>query len=116
MPGWLAEIGDCAPREALISIDGKQYKVLLMSNNEDLARNKINNGQHGFSLAFTGFRFVDGKPHQLELIDAKTGQLLKQVTTSWMYNRKLPADEFLCVITQPDDLCLIGKRINAASL
>lgn len=93
--GWLAEIGDCAPREALISIDGKQYKVLADVKREDLARNKINNGQHGFRWRLPA-EFVDGKPHQLELIDAKTGQLLKQVTTSWMYNRKFTCfDEFL---------------------
>ncbi|MFQ1820875.1 glycosyltransferase [Aeromonas veronii] len=93
--GWLAEIGDPAPREALISIDGKQYKVLADVKREDLAKNKINNGQHGFRWSVPA-EFIDGKTHQLELIDAKTGQLLKQATTSWQHNRKFTCfDEFL---------------------
>ncbi|MBL0616516.1 glycosyltransferase family 2 protein [Aeromonas veronii] len=93
--GWLAEIGDPAPREALISIDGKQYKVLADVKREDLAKNKINNGQHGFRWSVPA-EFIDGKTHQLELIDAKTGQLLKQTTTSWQHNRKFTCfDEFL---------------------
>ena len=105
--GWLAEIGDCAPREAFnLALMVNNIRFLLDVKREDLARNKINNGQHGFRWRLPA-EFVDGKPHQLELIDAKTGQLLKQVTTSWMYNRKFTCfDEFSGrVNAQPDDLC-----------
>ncbi|MFM1693014.1 glycosyltransferase [Aeromonas salmonicida] len=93
--GWLAEIGDPAPREALIKIDGKQYKIIADVKRDDLAKNKINNGQHGFRWSVPA-EFIDGKTHQLELIDAKTEQLLKQTTTSWQHNRKFTCfDEFL---------------------
>ncbi|MGL6506248.1 glycosyltransferase [Aeromonas hydrophila] len=93
--GWLAEIGEAVPREALIKIDNKQYKILADVKREDLAKNKINHGQHGFRLSVPA-EFIDGKTHQLELIDAKTGQLLKQTVTSWQHNRKFTCfDEFL---------------------
>lgn len=93
--GWLAEIGNPAPREALIQIDGKRYKVLADVKRDDLAKNKINNGQHGFRWSVPA-EFIDGKTHQLELFDARTEQLLKQTTTSWQHNRKFTCfDEFL---------------------
>ena len=93
--GWLAEMGNPAPREALIQIDGKRYKVLADVKRDDLAKNKINNGQHGFRWSVPA-EFIDGKTHQLELFDAQTEQLLKQATTSWQHNRKFTCfDEFL---------------------
>ncbi|MBL0511287.1 glycosyltransferase family 2 protein [Aeromonas media] len=93
--GWLAEMGNLAPREALIQIDGKRYKVLADVKRDDLAKNKINNGQHGFRWSVPA-EFIDGKTHQLELFDAQTEQLLKQTTTSWQHNRKFTCfDEFL---------------------
>lgn len=93
--GWLAEVGNPAPREALIQIDGKRYKVLADVKRDDLAKNKINNGQHGFRWSVPA-EFIDGKNHQLELFDAQTEQLLKQTTTSWQHNRKFTCfDEFL---------------------
>lgn len=93
--GWLAEMGNPAPREALIQIDGKRYKVLADVKRDDLAKNKINNGQHGFRWSVPA-EFIDGKTHQLELFDARTEQLLKQTTTSWQHNRKFTCfDEFL---------------------
>lgn len=93
--GWLAEMGNPAPREALIQIDGKRYKVLADVKRDDLAKNKINNGQHGFRWSVPA-EFIDGKTHQLVLFDAQTEQLLKQTTISWQHNRKFTCfDEFL---------------------
>lgn len=93
--GWLAEIGDHKPRTALIKIDGKPYQILADVKREDLARNKINQGNHGFRMSVPA-EFIDGKTHQLELVDAKSGQLLKQAATSWQHNRKFTCfEEFL---------------------
>lgn len=93
--GWLAEIGDDLPRTALIRIDGKSYQVIADIKREDLARNKINSGKHGFRISVPA-EFIDGKTHQLELIDFKSGQLLKQIATSWQHNRKFSSfEEFL---------------------
>ncbi|EFH8539063.1 glycosyltransferase, partial [Escherichia coli] len=93
--GWLAEIGDEQPRTALIKIDGKPYPIIADVKREDLARNKINQGKHGFRMSVPA-EFIDGKTHQLELLDAKSGQLLKQVATSWQHNRKFTSfSEFL---------------------
>ena len=93
--GWLAEIGDEQPRTALIKIDGKSYSIIADVKREDLARNKINQGKHGFRMSVPA-EFIDGKTHQLELLDAKSGQLLKQVATSWQHNRKFTSfSEFL---------------------
>ncbi|MGU3207575.1 glycosyltransferase (plasmid) [Escherichia coli] len=93
--GWLAEIGDNQPRTALIKIDGKSYNVIADVRRDDLARNKINQGKHGFRMSVPA-EFMDGRIHQLELLDAKSGQLLKQVATSWQHNRKFTSfEEFL---------------------
>lgn len=93
--GWLAEMGDNEPRTAVIKIDGRPFQVLADVKREDLARNKINQGKHGFRLSVPA-EFMDGKTHQLELLDAKSGQLLKQVATSWQHNRKFSSfEEFL---------------------
>ncbi len=93
--GWLAEIGDVQPRTALIRIDGKSYSIIADVKREDLARNKINQGNHGFRMSVPA-EFVDGKTHHLELIDAKSGQLLKQAATTWQHNRKFTCfEEFL---------------------
>lgn len=93
--GWLAEIGDEQPRTALIKIDGKPYPIIADVKREDLARNKINQGKHGFRMSVPA-EFIDGKTHQLELLDDKSGQLLKQVVTSWQHNRKFTSfSEFL---------------------
>lgn len=93
--GWLAQIGDEQPRTALIKIDGKPYTIIADVKREDLARNKINQGKHGFRMSVPA-EFIDGKTHQLELLDAKSGLLLKQVATSWQHNRKFTSfEEFL---------------------
>lgn len=93
--GWLANIGDEQPRTALIKIDGKSYSTIANVKREDLARNKINKGNHGFRMSVPA-EFIDGKTHQLELLDAKSGQSLKQVSTSWQHNRKFTSfEEFL---------------------
>jgi len=93
--GWLAEIGDDQPRTALIRIDGKPYQIIANVKREDLARNKINQGNHGFRMSVPA-EFIDGKMHQLELVDAKSGQLLKQAATTWQHNRKFTSfEEFL---------------------
>ncbi len=93
--GWLAEIGDDQPRTALIKIDGKPYHIIADLKRDDLARNKINQGKHGFRMSVPA-EFMDGKMHQLELLDAMSGQLLKQVSTSWQHNRKFTCfEEFL---------------------
>ncbi len=93
--GWLAEIGDEQPRTALIKINGRAYPVIADIKREDLSRNKINQGKHGFRMSVPA-EFIDGKTHQLELIDEKSGQLVKQVATSWQHNRKFSCfEEFL---------------------
>ena len=93
--GWLAEIGDNQPRTALIKIDGKPYHIVADVKREDLARNKINQGKHGFRMSVPA-EFMDGRTHQLELLDAKSGLLLKQAATSWQHNRKFTSfEEFL---------------------
>ncbi|MCU6673728.1 glycosyltransferase family 2 protein [Leclercia adecarboxylata] len=93
--GWLAEIGDNQPRTALIKIDGRPYEIIADVKREDLARNKINQGKHGFRMSVPA-EFMDGKIHQLELLDAKSGQLLRQAATSWLHNRKFTSfEEFL---------------------
>ncbi|HAU5563090.1 TPA: glycosyltransferase [Serratia fonticola] len=93
--GWLAEVGDEKPRTALIKIDGKSYHIIADVKREDLSLNKINQGEHGFRMSVPA-EFMDGRTHQLELLDAKSGQLLKQVSTSWQHNRKFTNfDEFL---------------------
>jgi O-antigen biosynthesis protein len=93
--GWLAEVGDEKSRTALIKIDGKPYHIIANVEREDLALNKINQGKHGFRMSVPA-EFMDGRTHQLELLDAKSGQLLKQVATSWQHNRKFTNfEEFL---------------------
>jgi O-antigen biosynthesis protein len=93
--GWLAEMGDEQARTAIIKIDGKSYQVIADVKREDLERNKINKGKHGFRMSIPA-EFIDGRTHQLELLDEQSGQLLKQVSTSWQHNRKFTSfEEFL---------------------
>lgn len=93
--GWLAEIGTPEAREAIIKIDGKTYTIIADVKREDLAKNNINDGVHGFRFSVPA-EFMDGKNHQLELFDASSGILLKQATKAWQHNRKFTCfDEFL---------------------
>lgn len=93
--GWLALIGDNTPREIIVKIDALSFNTIANLKREDLIRNKINEGCHGFRLSIPA-EFMDGRSHIVSLIDSKTNKIIRQVTTSWQHNRKYTCfDEYL---------------------
>lgn len=65
--GWIAEIGNNDPLNAIIKIEDKSYPIVADIYREDLKRKNINNGEHGFEFNIPNL-FVDGKNHTLQLI------------------------------------------------
>ncbi|WP_152389798.1 glycosyltransferase [Azotobacter salinestris] len=80
--GWLANMGDETPRKAIIRIEDTDIPVMAATFRADLKKHNINAGKHAFSITVPTL-FMDGKPHQLALIDDKTRTIIVQKTCSW---------------------------------
>lgn len=102
--GWLANIGDDKPRTAIVRIDEKtEVSAVANAFRSDLQKNKINKGCHAFFFTIPS-EFMDGKLHELILIDAETKKPLLQKTCSWDVPKRayVTFDEFLkSSMTQP---------------
>lgn len=85
--GWLAVIGDPAPRRALVRIDGTELHAVASIYRHDLEANGINQGRHGFSLSIPP-EHLDGHPHEIVLLDADTGEVVSQRTIAWSRQRR----------------------------
>lgn len=80
--GWVATLGDPAPRRALLRSEGIEIEVEATLFRADLVDGGINAGHHGFQMAAPG-ALCDGKPHEIVLFDAETGIELARRTLSW---------------------------------
>lgn len=75
--GWIAEIGNDNPVKASIKIGNNSYPVNANIYREDLKRNKINNGEHGFEFRVPD-EFIDGNEHSISLVD-HNGKIISQI-------------------------------------
>lgn len=80
--GWLAKMGDETPRKAIIRIENADIPIMAATFRADLKKHNINLGKHAFSITVPSL-LMDGKPHQLALIDDETGTLIAQKSCSW---------------------------------
>ncbi len=65
--GWIAEIGNNNPVDAVIKIDDETFPINANIYREDLKRKNINEGKHGFEFIIPE-KFIDGVKHDLKLI------------------------------------------------
>ena len=85
--GWVAEIGQEVPRTAVLQIDGiNVLEVIADQFRADLKKNNINGGCHAFETAVP-LAYIDGKEHEICLLDKTTGIILKRRSASWSHNR-----------------------------
>ncbi|WP_158589872.1 glycosyltransferase [Gemmobacter lutimaris] len=80
--GWLALQGDTAPRRARLSIGSCEIEVTAGSFRDDLLRNGINAGWHGFQVQVP-MSERDGQPRDVVLRDAETGRVVARRQASW---------------------------------
>lgn len=80
--GWLARSGDSAPRIGLLRSDNTEIEVEAIGFRSDLRDNGINQGWHAFSVPVPG-KLMDGKPHEVALIDKETGKEISRSSCSW---------------------------------
>lgn len=80
--GWIAEIGNNTPLDAIIRIEDKSYPITANIYREDLKRKNINEGKHGFEFNIPNL-FVDGKDHKLELMFE--GKVISTISHSVAY-------------------------------
>lgn len=85
--GWLAAIGHEFTRQAMIWIDGQPAIELDADEfREDLLQHRINQGHHAFT-AVVPLKYLDGRPHRVQLADKATGTLIKTQTMCWKVPR-----------------------------
>jgi glycosyltransferase involved in cell wall biosynthesis len=81
--GWLAQIGNATPRKAIVRIDGDtNLTIVATAFRLDLQNHGINKGKHAFFLTVPS-AFMDGKLHDLALIDGESGLLIERKPCSW---------------------------------
>lgn len=89
--GWLAKMGDETPRKAIIRIGNTDLTILAAAFRADLQKHGINAGKHAFSLTIPS-SFMDGKIHELTLIDKETGNVIVQKPCSWERTKRSYVD------------------------
>lgn len=86
--GWLAEIGSPLPRKGILVFDNSyRLEVTASIFRADLKKNLINEGKHAFEVVVPS-GYVDGKPHNLQLIDAATQKVVGQCEVTWQQTRR----------------------------
>lgn len=91
--GWLAAIGQPSVRQAMLWIDGQPaIEVDAAQFREDLQQHQINQGYHAFS-AVVPLKYLDGRPHRVQLADKATGTLIKTRNMCWKVPR--PYQDFI---------------------
>ena len=86
--GWLAEIGSPAPRKGILVFDGGfRLEVEASTFRADLKKNLINDGKHAFEVTVPQ-GYIDGKPHNLKLIDQATQKVVGQCDLVWQQTRR----------------------------
>jgi hypothetical protein len=86
--GWLAEIGNNEPRNALLIFD-KNYEIEIKASifRDDLKKNLINEGYHAFEVPVPQ-AYIDGKPHYVELVDGASKIILAKCNMTWQHSRR----------------------------
>ncbi|MFG6449383.1 glycosyltransferase [Roseateles sp. BYS180W] len=84
--GWLALIGDEAPRRAKLVIDGEVFLVDANIYRADLKKNNINSGKHAFEFV-PPISMIDGRAHKVELIDEATSASIASANFTWRQER-----------------------------
>lgn len=80
--GWLAKIGDNNPRTARLKIDDDTFEIICDDFRSDLKNRNINEGHHAVEF-IVPINFVDGKKHQVQLMDKVTGELISKKELAW---------------------------------
>ncbi len=80
--GWAALIGDPAPREVMLRTGTVEVALTAMTWRADLAQHGINQGRHAFRIQIPA-ALMDGKSHEIELVDTATGQVVARKSCSW---------------------------------
>lgn len=80
--GWLAKIGDINPRTAILKIDDNVFEIICDSHRSDLKEGNINDGCHAFEF-IVPIDFIDGKKHQIQLLDKLSGEIIANRELSW---------------------------------
>jgi glycosyltransferase involved in cell wall biosynthesis len=86
--GWLFNTDKNERRTAILRID-KAYEFELECGvfNSQLRKKNKEKAWHGFEM-IVPLHLVDGKTHQLELLDKHTGKTVDRTTHVWMMDRK----------------------------
>ena len=84
-------IGDPAPRTVVIRSGQTEIEVVAMTYRGDLLRRGINQGRHAFRIQIPA-ELMDGKTHQVQLIDKATGAVAVEKTCSWDKPRRSYTD------------------------
>lgn len=91
--GWLAAIGHPFVRQVTLWIDGQPAIELDAGQfREDLQQHRINQGFHAFS-AVVPLKYLDGRPHRVQLADKASGTLIKTQNMCWKVPR--PYQDFV---------------------
>lgn len=80
--GWIALLGDDAPRQALLTIGSSELEVTAGGFRDDLLRNGINAGWHAFQVQVP-IAEMDGQLKQVVLRDGETGKVVARGQMSW---------------------------------
>lgn len=80
--GWLARPSDPAPRVGLLRTEDIEIEVEAIGFRSDLRDHGVNQGWHAFSVSVPR-KLMDGKPHEVALIDKETGQEVFRRSCSW---------------------------------
>lgn len=80
--GWLARPGDPAPRVGLLRSEDIEIEVEAIGFRSDIRDHGVNQGWHAFSVSVPG-KLMDGKPHEVALLDKETGQEVFRRSCSW---------------------------------
>lgn len=80
--GWLAKIGDINPRTAILKIDDNVFEVICDLFRSDLKGGNINDSCHAFEF-IVPIDFIDGKKHQVQLLDKHSNEIIANRELSW---------------------------------
>ncbi|WP_447955847.1 glycosyltransferase [Vreelandella sp. EE7] len=85
--GWLADLENPAPREAIIRIDGtREINTSANLFRGDLRDNQLHQGHHAFEI-YPPIDLLDGQQHELELIDTQTRKCVATSQARWAFER-----------------------------
>jgi glycosyltransferase involved in cell wall biosynthesis len=94
--GWVAAIGDQAPRTAILRFGsdtdtGTDITIEASTFRADLKAHNINEGKHAFSVTVP-HAFMNGKKHKIFLIDSQTKTIISEKTSSWKQPKRSYVD------------------------